>query len=196
MPKRKADGTRPRKNELRELSVEQAGYFSLSQARDCGISKQLLQYMISIGEVVKELRGLYRWAHYPTSEEDELILFWLWSNCEGIYTHETALFLYQLSDLLPVHIHMTLPLSWRRKRLKLPGPLKLHYASIQEEDKAWFGSVQITKPLKTIADCAREHLSPEWLSQAITEALERGLFTMRQLRLLEEEEEIALSYLL
>jgi predicted transcriptional regulator of viral defense system len=100
----------------------------------------------------------------------------LWSNREGVFSHETALSLHQLSDALPARIHLTLPLSWQRRRLKVPRVLILHYADIPESDRAWYGAVPVTTPERTINDCAVAHSQPQFIRQAIDQGLRRGLF--------------------
>jgi hypothetical protein len=57
----------------------------------------------------------------------------------------------------------------------------LHHAEVPSQDRAWFGAVPITNPRRTLADCAREGLSPELLQQAAQQALRRGLVTRPEL---------------
>jgi predicted transcriptional regulator of viral defense system len=47
------------------------------------------------------------------------MLWWLWSKnregvSQGVYRHETALSLHDLTDLMPSKLHMTVPKSFRR----------------------------------------------------------------------------------
>lgn len=90
-------------------------------------------------------------------------------------SHQTALALHGLSDVLPAHVHLTLPTAWQRRRLRVPPDVVLHHADIPPEDRAWFGAVPVTPPRRTLSDCAKEGLSPELLQQAALQALRRGL---------------------
>ena len=57
----------------------------------------------------------------------------------------------------------------------------LHYADLQPLEKAWYGAVPITKPERTLVDCAIDHLSPDLLRQAVDQAISRGLVDMSAL---------------
>jgi hypothetical protein len=57
----------------------------------------------------------------------------------------------------------------------------LHHADVPPADRTWFGSVPITKPHRTLNDCAKADLSPEFLQQAAHQALRRGLVTRAEI---------------
>ncbi|MCY1071988.1 hypothetical protein OV090_45000 [Nannocystis sp. RBIL2] len=105
-------------------------------------------------------------------EHEDLAEIWLQSDREGVFSHETALALYDLSDVLPAKIHITLPTSWRRRRR--PDGAVVHYAEVPPEDRDWFGAVPVTSVRRTLRDCAASFLSPELLKQAAMQALRRG----------------------
>lgn len=77
---------------------------------------------------------------------------------------------------MPARIHLTLPLSWQGRRLKGPTGLILAYVDIPPADRAWFGAVPVTKPARTVNDCAAANAPPDFIMQAIAEGLHRGLF--------------------
>ena len=52
---------------------------------------------------------------------------------EGVYSHQTALSLYDLSDLNPAKLHMTVPTHFRRSS-EIPAILVLHHADLPDED--------------------------------------------------------------
>lgn len=54
-------------------------------------------------------RGVYRLVHFPAGDHEDLTAVWLWSQHEGVFSHETALALHDLSDVLPSRAHLTLP---------------------------------------------------------------------------------------
>jgi len=111
---------------------------------------------------------------------------WLWSERAGVFSHQTALSLHDLSDVLPGNIHLTLPAEWRHRRFRVPQGVVLHHAEVPGEDRIWFGPVLVTSPRRTLSDCARELVSPELLRQAAQQALRRGLIVKGDLSDVEE----------
>ena len=182
MPKVSPNGKRPQKDQLYEQGSLQGGYFTIEQARDAGFSRQLLRHMQQKGELRRPMRGIYRWTYFPPLEEEEFILLWLWSRQKGVFSHETSLFLHTLSDVLPSNIHMTVPKSWSKRRLRHPANLILHYADLVEGETSWFGVVKVTKPLRTLSDCQQVNLQTQWFQQAVEEGLKRGLFSKEELQ--------------
>lgn len=96
-------------------------------------------------------------------------------------SHQTALALHGLSDVLPARVHLTVPSAWRHRRFRLSPEVVLHHTDVADEDRAWFGAVPVTTPRRTLSDCAKEGLSPEVLGQAARQALRRGLVARSEL---------------
>jgi predicted transcriptional regulator of viral defense system len=151
------------------------GYFSTRQAAEAGFSPQLLQKHIKAGRVEHTMRGVYRLVHYPGSTHENLSPVWLWSNEECIFSHQTALWLHGLSEILPHKVYITLPTSWRARRVRLPTGVIASYGDLPAGDWSMAGAVPITTPKRTLLDCSRRHLSPEFLIQAVEDAVGRGL---------------------
>ena len=172
---------RPDWNRLFEMAAGQEGLFTTQQAAEAGYSPQLLVYYVRKGRAVRVHRGVYRLVHFPAGEHEELVAAWLWSERAGVISHQTAMALHGLSDVLPAHIHLTLPSAWRGRRFRLPSGIVLHHADVPPEDRAWFGAVPTTSPRRTLSDCAREGISPELLQQAAQQALRRGMVTESEL---------------
>jgi predicted transcriptional regulator of viral defense system len=171
---------------LFETAAGQSGYVTTKQAADAGYSTQLLRKHIHAGRVIRLQRGIYRLVHFPVGEHEELVTAWLWSEQAGVISHQTALALQGLSDVLPAQVHLTLPAAWRKRRFRVPPGVVLHHADVAPEDRTWFSAVPITNPRRTLNDCAREGLSPEMLRQAAQQALRRGLVTKPELGGVEE----------
>lgn len=167
--------TRPDGRQLYEIAASQEGLFTTQQAAEAGYSPQLLIHHLQTGRVMRIRRGIYRLVQFPAGEHEELVVAWLWTEQAGVISHLTALALHDLSDVLPARVHLTLPASWTRRRLRTPSELMLHYADIPEEERTWFGAVPATNPQRTLNDCARSGISPELLSQAARQAVQRGL---------------------
>jgi predicted transcriptional regulator of viral defense system len=108
------------------MAVGQEGHFTTQQAAGAGYSPQLLQKYLRNGRVIRVRRGVYRIVHYPAGQHEDLVALWLWSGQPGVFSHETALMLHDLSDALPSKAHLTLPSDWRTRRLRVPKGVVLH----------------------------------------------------------------------
>lgn len=173
--------SRPDWDRLYEVAAGQSGYFTTRQAANAGYSTQLLWKHIRAGRITRTLRGIYRLVHFPAGEQEDLVIAWLWSDQSGVVSHQTALSLHGLSDVLPANIHLTLPASWGRRRLRVPAGIVLHYADLAADERTWFGPVPVASASRTLRDCALEGLSPDLLRQAAKEALQRGLVDRSEL---------------
>jgi len=166
---------------LYDIAAGQEGQFTTQQAATAGYSRPLLNHHEKAGRVTRIRRGIYRLVHFPAGEHEELVTAWLWTGSEGVISHQTALTLQGLSDLLPAEIHLTVPLAWRRRRFCVPEGLVLHHADVPTADRTWLGSVPLTSARRTLNDCALAGLSPDLLRQAAQQALGRGLVTRSEL---------------
>jgi predicted transcriptional regulator of viral defense system len=171
---------------LFEIAQGQAGYFITRQAASAGYSPQLLAYLGS-KKVERVRRGIYRLVHFPASDYEDLVVLWLWSEQAGVFSHETALALHDLSDVLPGKVHLTLPAGWRRRRLRVPSGLVLHFADVGGPDRASFAAVPVTAPLRTLRDCIEAAVAPSLVHQAILQARHRGLITAAEEARLHDE---------
>jgi predicted transcriptional regulator of viral defense system len=162
---------------LYSIAQSQSGYFTTGQAATAGYSPQLIRKYIGNGRIVRVRRSIYRLVHFPASEHEDLVVAWLWAEQAGVFSHETALALHDLSDALPAKIHMTMPASWRRRRLRVPPGLVLHYADIEGFDRTGFSAVPITSAQRTLRDCLEAKVSPELVRQAVLQARRRGLIS-------------------
>jgi predicted transcriptional regulator of viral defense system len=172
--------TKPDWDRLYETALAQEGHFTTQQALDAGYSSQLLVKYLDSGKMTRVRRSVYRLKHFPPGQQEDLVALWLWSDRAGVFSHETALMLHELSDVLPPRAHLTLPAKWRRRRLRVPDGVVLHYADVPKRDRAWVGAVPVTFPARTLADCAADYVSPDFLSSAVSQALARGMVSRPQ----------------
>src|SRR5690348_11043200 len=126
-------------NALFEIVEQQQGYFTAQQATRAGYQLGSQAHHVKSGNWVRVERGIYRLARFPQSDEEQLVIYSLWSRNrkgepEGVYSHQTALSIHELSDLNPAKLHMTVPLRFRR-RAKTPKILVLHNANLPEKDE-------------------------------------------------------------
>ena len=172
-------------NRLFETAASQDGLFTTQQAAEAGYSAQLLAHHLAAGRMLRVSRGVYRLVHFPAGDHEDLTAVWLWSEQQGVISHQTALALHDLSDVLPAQIHLTLPCGWRKRRLRVPDGIVLHYGDIAKSERRWIGAVPVTDPLRTLKDCAEQHLSPDLLRAAARDALVRGFVTRDELAVVE-----------
>lgn len=92
----------------------------------------------------------------------------------GVLSHETALSLMEPSDVNPARIHLTLPVGYGVRRRQPPPVLVLHWADLPDEDVGSIEGVPVTKAARTIRDCARTHIGPALLRQAIDDGIRTG----------------------
>jgi predicted transcriptional regulator of viral defense system len=172
-------------NNLFAIVEEQQGYFTSAQAVACGYPTSNHVYHVKTGAWKRMHRGIYRLVRYPHSDDEQYVLWSLWSRNrrgepQGIYSHQTALSLFDLSDLMPPKLHMTVPSSFRRN-VPIPDILVLHKGTMSPIDIESRQGYRVTRPLKAITDLLEERaVSMEHLRQAAQQALAKGLITRSQ----------------
>lgn len=173
--------TRPEWDRLYETAAGQSGYVTTKQAAEAGYSTQLLRKHIRAGRIARPQRGIYRLVHFPSRDHEEFATVWLWSGHAGVFSQDTAMWLHDLSDVMPRQVHLTLPAAWRRRRFRVPAGVVLHHADVSPAERTWFGSVPATTVARTLSDCAKSGFSPDLLQQGAEQALRRGLVKRSEL---------------
>jgi predicted transcriptional regulator of viral defense system len=169
--------TREAHRRLLSRALEQGGYFTAKQAQEAGYDYPHLDYHVSCGNFVRVGHGLYRLPDLPASEHDDLIRLALWSRNrqdqpQAAVSHQSALALHDLSDLLPAATHLTVPPGFRKRA---PEACVLHRAVLPPSDVEERPGFRVTTPLRTLLDVARGDVTQEQLERAVTDALDRGL---------------------
>jgi predicted transcriptional regulator of viral defense system len=113
--------TSPDHQQLYQIAEQQAGYFTAAQAQAVGFSRPLLSHYAKTGHFDRVQRGIYRLAHFPGSPYQDLFVAWLRTGPDSVISHESALAVYELSDVLPGEVHVIVPrtASRRRKGIRL-----------------------------------------------------------------------------
>ena len=163
---------------LYPVAEQQAGYFTAAQARAAGYSQRQLTYYVRTHRFDRMRPGIYRLTHHPASANEDLFLAWLQVGPQAVISHESALALYELSDALPAAIHFTIAPQTSRRH---PG-LRLHTNRLHADETTWFGGLPVTTVPRTIVDVAATGLAEELVTQAVHEALQRGLVLADSLR--------------
>jgi predicted transcriptional regulator of viral defense system len=175
--------TRESARSLASLAHAQGGYFTAKQALDAGYEYPPLVYHVSSGNFERVEHGLYRLPTVPRSEHDELIRLTLWSRSrkdepQAVVSHDTALVLHDLSELLPGEIHLTVPSKFRKVP---PSGCILHKATLSDREVEERAGFRVTSALKTLLDAAEGDVSEEQLKKSVADALSRGLVRRKPL---------------
>ncbi|MGI8610392.1 MAG: type IV toxin-antitoxin system AbiEi family antitoxin domain-containing protein [Candidatus Dormibacteria bacterium] len=172
---------KPDMNCLYEIAESQRGYFTTAQAGGCGYSWALLSHHASGGKLVRMRRGLYRFRQYPSSPREEVMAAWLAAGSGAVVSHESALDLLDLADVIPDAIHVTIPRS--RRSWKAPGDVTPHtsHEALPAGDTVERDGIRLTSPVRTILDVALDGTSPDQVIRAIRLAIDRGVVTRSQL---------------
>jgi predicted transcriptional regulator of viral defense system len=174
---------------LYRLAESQAGYFTARQAVDAGMDRSTLSHHArpGAGRYVRARRGLYRLRHFPSSPYEHVVAAWLpLRQAGGVVSHESALELHRLSDVMPTAIHISLPRAKRGQRPR--AGVRFHTLGHPpgKSDVVTVHGVPVTTPERTIADAAEGNTQPEQVEMAIRQALDRALTTPRRLRAVAE----------
>lgn len=175
-----AQSHREASRRLFDLAEQQQGFFTTKQAKVAGFAENTHPYHVQAGNWIREHRGIYRLALFPTPDRPDLVLWSLWSRnrreeIEGVYSHQTALSLHELSDLNPAKLHMTVPKGFRRNS-DIPGIVMLHYRDLPKSDIQAGPGYNYTRPLRTILDLIEdESIEPTFIRQALNQALEAAM---------------------
>ncbi len=177
-----ASPTRPDHERLFGIASGQAGYFLTGQARECGFSSPLISHHAQSGRFIRVARGLYRLRDYPSSPREELIAAWLGLAPDAVVSHESALELLGLSDVIPDVIHVSVPRN--RRTLSRRTGVAIHTTTrpLTGSDTIVRGGMRLTGPARTIVDVAETGAAPEQVVRAIAQAIDRGLTTPGRIR--------------
>ena len=163
---------------LFEIAEGQQGYFTSADAKKLGYDYSHQHFHVKQRNWIRIDRGIYRLSRFPIAPHQDLIRWWMWSRKKAVLSHETAAALYDLGDLLPAKIHLTVPVSFR----KIPTKnLALHKAALSEFEIEKRDGLPVTKPLRTILDLARSHLDDERLEAVARDAILKGIVTRSEI---------------
>jgi len=169
---------------LFEIVEEQQGYFTAKQAAEVGYRLGSQAHHVKAGNWLRVERGIYRLARFPRSMEEQYVIYSLWSRNRagepaGVYSHETALSIHELSDANPAKLHMTVSPSFRRTAFT-PKAVQLHRARLGTGEIEQRQGFAVTKAIRAVADVAAGG-KQEFAEQALREGTKRGVVTRQQM---------------
>ena len=169
-----------------EVASDQFGFITSEDARELGGHDGALVDMARAGQLDRTARGLYRFRSYPTDARDELMAATLWPRRLGVISHDSALDLWDLCDINPARIHVTVPKSARLRR-RTPPTYEVHERDLDPGELSNIDGIPVVTPLRAILDGIERHLDRRLVNQAIDNANRRGLLLPGESDLLSSE---------
>lgn len=168
---------------LYATAESQAGYFTAAEALVAGMERSTLRHHARPGGRFERIgRGVYRLRHFPTSPLEHVVAAWLpLRSAGGVVSHESALELYDLADVIPDVVHISIPRSQRGQRPRAGVQLHTLSRPLTDDEIREVSGVGVTSPERTIVDCADAGTQPEQVELAVEQLLRRGLSTPRRL---------------
>lgn len=166
-------------SQLFTVADGQAGYFTAGQAREAGYSYPLQHFHVRRGNWLRAGRNLYRLRAYPSSSHEDFVRWTFWSLGRGVISHQSALDFHRLGDFLSDRVHLTVPPGFRKRH----DDVVVHRAALVPRDIEEHPGFRVTRPTRTILDCADSDLDPDRFEDAVRQTLAAG--RVRRKRLIE-----------
>jgi len=173
--------------ELAEVANDNHGFITPDDAREAGIDPINLVRMAERGQLERRGNALYRFPLYPAGPLDAYVEAALWPRAtDGVISHESALELYELSDVHPRRIHLTVPRGYRIRR-EVPPAYRIHHEDLDPREVGGLEGIPIVTPEHAIRQVHRAELGRALIAQAIDHGERNGRLTGRQARNLRDE---------
>jgi len=174
-------------DKLREIALEQHGYVTTQQALDVGVSKRALSDLTKRERLKRVVFGVYRVPQVPYTQHNAFMLAVLWTGVpEAVISHETALDMYDVSDINPTKIFVTVGKN-RRIRRKGGEHYVVHRQDLQSDQIGWQDEIPSVNLPTAIEQCIESDVPTYLLNQAIERGRARGLLTVDEEKYLEEK---------
>ncbi len=158
-----------------EVAGDQHGYITTRQATDAGIPPVELRKLAQRGRLDHPAHGVYRVAAFPRHASDDLMEATLWADGRGVISHESALALWDLADVNPRVVHVSVPPPYRPR--KRGGDLyRIWVQHLDPSEIDHVDGIPTTTPERAIVDAAHHGLQRRFVEQAIVTARNRQLF--------------------
>jgi len=165
---------------LREVALEQHGYVTTQQAGDLGASSALLAAMVRRGRLEHPVRGVYRVGQLPVTPYDPHMLAVLWTGFpEASLSHDSALDAWEISDINPNEIHVTVG-SRRRIERKIPHGYVIHRQDLRDDQVTWWESIPTVTAATAIRQCLDTGVPTYLIRQAIERSARTGIVPAKQ----------------
>jgi predicted transcriptional regulator of viral defense system len=173
---------------LYRQAESQAGYFTANQAAAAGLDRRTLSHHARPrGRFERVAHGLYRVRQFPTTPHEHLVAAWLGVGIpEAVVSHESALELFDLSDVIADEVHISIPREKRRRHSRQGVRVHTTTRPPSGREVRRVHGVPATSPERSIVDMLDAGGQPEQAELAIAQALGRGLTTTNRLHMAAE----------
>ena len=160
-------------NELQSVLKQNGGIVTTAQANEVGVSNERLRLLVHSGDLERVTTGIYV---LPDEFADKMFIVQL-RRPKIIYSHETALFLHELTDRDPINYMVTVPTGYNPTRLREDGftvftiKRELHEIGVAKLTTMFGNSVTVYDMERTICDCLRSRNNLD--IAVVTDALKR-----------------------
>lgn len=162
---------------LLEGAFDRHGFIRRVDALREGHSAAALKMLVARGQLEKVAHGVYRDPLVPASRYDNLHLAVLWTGVDtAALSHESALDVYELCDINPSRVDVTVPRRCRIRRAGGVGTV-VHYQDLKPRQIGWFEQIPTVTPETAIAQCIDLGTPSYLLRQALTAGRETGRLT-------------------
>jgi predicted transcriptional regulator of viral defense system len=161
------------------IAAENGGYVPTRCAVREGIPAARLVTLAARGGLERFGHGLYRIPNFPFDFNDELILATLWANDRGAISHETALRFYELADVNPIAIDITIPRQYRIGRCG-GDAYRLHREDLEPNEITVVDGVRVVSVMRAISGAIDQGVGSALIKQAIDTARKLGRITKKQ----------------
>ncbi len=155
---------------LREVALDQHGFITTVQAIEEHVSHAELSTMVARGRIERAGHGVYRVPQVPETEYDEYQLAVLWTGApEACLSHDTALEAWDITDINPDRIHVTVA---RNRRLRRAGGelYVIHHDDLDPAQVAWWQGIRIVNVPTAIAQGIASGVPTYLIRQALDRA--------------------------
>lgn len=164
---------------LFELASDQYGYLTPADLKRIGLDPKRLVDLKLRGQADRVAQGVYRLTAVPATRYDQYMEAVLWPHERGVLSHETALDLYELCDINPVRIHVTVPMRYRIVRA-VPRLYVMHRRALPEEQVTSWEGLPIVTAHQALLDGIRASVRRDLVEQGIDNAEHRGMIASTQ----------------
>lgn len=160
-------------NELQSVLKQNGGMVTTAQANEVGVSNERLRLLVHSGNLERVTTGIYA---LPDEFTDKMFIVQL-RRPKIIYSHETALFLHELTDRDPINYMVTVPTGYNPTRLREDGftvftiKRELHEIGVTKLTTMFGNSVAVYDLERTICDCLRSRNNLD--IAVVTDAIKR-----------------------
>jgi len=156
---------------LYDRAAKTGGIFHADEARVFGVSRAILHNVACINSV----RGYHNVFYFhaidfsPIAWNDAAA--YVWARGAGVLSHGSALSLWDLSDYLPSKTTLTLPTTWRAR--KIPDQIFPVFTDIRPHTLK-LGGFEVSSPEQAIYEFRADHWRADLSTQALRQLEERG----------------------